>query len=1055
MTIFHSVNHLVQVRVAHAPDDIILAVPDVTLKYTKYTNRELDIAATLMAKHYVDAGLLPGRAVGDSTSQLTVGLLAQSGFDYIVNELALARLGYCILLISPNNSPPAVLHLLMKTQAEAVIASDTFIHIVDSALKLSDGQSDVVRPRLISQPSSDIYNAEARKCHQDIAWKYPLEFAEESELPYVIIHSSGSTGYPKPISISQRSGINNYSQHAGHRAFTTLPLYHNHGHSNFYRAMHAGKPIFLFPTGLIPLTKDAIVSLLNSPDCNAEAFHAVPYILNILAESEEGINILRRMKAVMSAGSALPDAIGDRLVDVGVNLVVQMGTTEVGQIGTSARDFEVDKDWDYVRIPEHFRKYFRFDDQGDGTYELVVLDGYHTKACHTLLLVMSNQPDGSYRTRDLYVFHSSIGFAVKFCGRLDDTLVMINGEKTNPVPIELGLKGECPYISDVIIFGAGRAQIGALMLPSELGKDKAPEELLELIAPALAIANGDAPSHSQLSPEAIIFLTYGTAIPRADKGSPIRARTYMAFEMTIDDLYRRLEGLMGDESQRRNIETVNEAEDAVLENIKETIGEDNMKDLTSKTDLFLFGLDSLQATRIRNAIQRTINIGTHQLSSNFVFDHPSVEEMARELHGLASGDISQPSSSKQIETALKMVEEHRGVFSAIPRSYTSSIFDEKTQCILLTGATGSLGAYLLAQFLSDETVSSVYCLARASSHEMARARVLQSMKDRGLVAMLHESKLTCYAADFGKDNLGLSEQEYGGLQEHVTCILHCAWPVNFNLGISSFTPHIQGAVNLMKLAISTMHSHPAQFYFCSSVSAIMAWLGPGPAPEEITDTPLYAQDMGYAQSKASQIRGLWVVEKLCQIASETTQLKARVLRIGQLVGDSETGMWNESEAISLIIKGAQTLGVMPILDESIAWLPVNTAALIIHQLLSIPEEKHTLKPLLWHVVQPTQVPWSSILDYLTACGLNFKRIPREDWLTTLWASNPDPIQNPTIKLLSFYERKYAEGNYAGKAQVMCTEKVEKWSSALRDAPYPDEGMVKKWVESWRRTGFLN
>lgn len=46
--------------------------------------------------------------------------------------------------------------------------------------------------------------------------------------------------------------------------------------------------------------------------------------------------------------------------------------------------------------------------------------------------------------------------------------------------------------------------------------------------------------------------------------------------------------------------------------------------------------------------------------------------------------------------------------------------------------------------------------------------------------------------------------------------------------------------------------------------------------------------MGYARSK-------WVTEKLCEIISEETPLQAGVLRIGQMVGDTTNGIWNETE----------------------------------------------------------------------------------------------------------------------------------------------------------------
>ncbi len=71
--------------------------------------------------------------------------------------------------------------------------------------------------------------------------------------------------------------------------------------------------------------------------------------------------------------------------------------------------------------------------------EVVVKDGWPGK-------VMSNLPDGGYATKDLFVPHQTIRGAYKFMGRLDDTLVQVNGEKTNPVPIELTLKGESPYM---------------------------------------------------------------------------------------------------------------------------------------------------------------------------------------------------------------------------------------------------------------------------------------------------------------------------------------------------------------------------------------------------------------------------------------------------------------------------------------------------------------------------------------------------------------------------------------------------------------------------------
>lgn len=206
-----------------------------------------------------------------------------------------------------------------------------------------------------------------------------------------------------------------------------------------------------------------------------------------------------------------------------------------GQLGTSFRDFDSDKDWNYIRfsgpqVKSGVADYLRFDSQGDDkTSEIVVLDGWKGK-------VRSNQPDGSYATSDIFVKHPTIEGAYKFVGRLDDTLVMVTGEKTNPVPMELTLKGESPYISEAIIFGAGKPHIGAIILPTEAGAELSHGELFKRIAPVIEKANEEAPTHSQLMPEMLIFIEGGTKIPRADKSSIIRPKVYKMFENLIEQV---------------------------------------------------------------------------------------------------------------------------------------------------------------------------------------------------------------------------------------------------------------------------------------------------------------------------------------------------------------------------------------------------------------------------------------------------------------------------------------------------------------------------------------
>jgi thioester reductase-like protein len=229
---------------------------------------------------------------------------------------------------------------------------------------------------------------------------------------------------------------------------------------------------------------------------------------------------------------------------------------------------------------------------------------------------------------------------------------------------------------------------------------------------------------------------------------------------------------------------------------------------------------------------------------------------------------------------------------------------------LVTGATGSLGSFILMDILKRDNVSEVWALVRASSPPEARSRVLNSLASRNLhLSESGASKLIALPGDFSLPDLGLDETHVQGLLSSLTHIIHCAWAVNFNIPVRSFeTQHIRGVHNLLNFCLRTRLSSPAKMFFCSSLSAA----GGTPKPARISETVVEelhnAQDMGYARSKL-------VSEHIMRNAMRSTGMYARVLRIGQIVGDGATGTWNETEAVPLMIRSAITVGALPALSE--------------------------------------------------------------------------------------------------------------------------------------------
>jgi thioester reductase-like protein len=92
---------------------------------------------------------------------------------------------------------------------------------------------------------------------------------------------------------------------------------------------------------------------------------------------------------------------------------------------------------------------------------------------------------------------------------------------------------------------------------------------------------------------------------------------------------------------------------------------------------------------------------------------------------------------------------------------------------LLTGATGSLGAHVLASLIKATSVKRVICLSRAHNHEHSKERILDSLAKRRIsVPPEFKTKVVSYASDVNQDLLGLSPVEYRGIRETVTHVIH-------------------------------------------------------------------------------------------------------------------------------------------------------------------------------------------------------------------------------------------------------------------------------------------
>ncbi len=368
-----------------------------------------------------------------------------------------------------------------------------------------------------------------------------------------------------------------------------------------------------------------------------------------------------------------------------------------------------------------------------------------------------------------------------------------------------------------------------------------------------------------------------------------------------------------------------------------------------------------------------------------------------------------------------------------------------------------------------------------------------SMERKGLSAP-DPSKVTVLTSDLSHPDFGLRTEDYHDITSLITHIVHCAWPVNFQLGIRSFEPHIAGVCNLVNLSLAVRTAQPARFIFCSSITSAMGRL----APARITEAPItdlaFSSSLGYGRSKL-------VAEHVIQRAVETAHANAIILRIGQVVGDQKHGSWSQDEMIPMIVRSGLMMSSLPSLDMKCEWLPVDTLAETVLELsgLQVPlplepredakqsdprrisgdmkacglgKDNSQAQGLVYNVRSPHTFSWTDdFLPTLAGLGFKFDSVPFTQWLNHLQSLQEDPKEvsnngsagsgslaidpshNPAIKLIEYLRNGFHDDS---RYTVFEITEAQRRSAALRNAPMVVQSglvglMVKRWVSDWTMT----
>lgn len=458
-------------------------------------------------------------------------------------------------------------------------------------------------------------------------------FDEYRFKPWVKLHTSGSTGDPKVVVIKHGlvSAVDAYhllehnevpSRYGNMRVFIPFPPFHLAG-------LNYALPVMLWldSTAVFPPAGSLITAdLVHNIHEHGQVEHSMlaPSLIGDLAKDEKWREDFRNLKGLTYSGGPLSDEVAD-MVSQYTRITSSMGATEYGGIPMLPKPTG---QWRYFKFNEDAAGLEFHETTQPGLFEMVFVRRSN-EISNLIQAIFVTFPElNEYHTKDCFTKHPSEPGLWKYEMRLDDIIVLSNGEMFNPVQME-GLITACPAVKGCLVVGQGKFQT-ALLVERQI-PDQTLEQVSRELQPFIDRANKLCPAYGKISYDALILTATDKPLPRAAKGTIQRAHATKLYDEAIDNAYsdRSRESPASaaqiDFSSGGNIET------SILEYMNKNLALEDTK-LRASDDIFALGMDSLQVISLTRAINTSrTREGKGKINPTFVYDHPTAEKLARAL----------------------------------------------------------------------------------------------------------------------------------------------------------------------------------------------------------------------------------------------------------------------------------------------------------------------------------------------------------------------------------------------------------------------------------------
>jgi amino acid adenylation domain-containing protein/thioester reductase-like protein len=367
--------------------------------------------------------------------------------------------------------------------------------------------------------------------------------------------------------------------------------------------------------------------------------------------------------------------------------------------------------------------------------------------------------------------------------------------------------------------------------------------------------------------------------------------------------------------------------------------------------------------------------------------------------------------------------------------------------ILLTGATGFLGIFLLKELLKT-TTADIYCLIRAKNKQLAQKRILETAQKYQIPLAKYRHRIKAVTGDLAQPCLGLAKPIYTKLTQKIEAIYHNGALVNFVYPYQKLKPaNVAGAKEVLKLA-TTKTTKPIHYVSTISVFDALHYKDKKILETHFLKNPdkLYG---GYAQSK-------WVAEQL-MLEAKKQGFPICLYRPGRIGGESKTGAVNTDDFLAKFIKGIIQLQKAPALDID---LEMSTVDSVSKSIVHISQQKKAFTKKAFHLINQKTITLKYLVNWIRNFGYPITLIPYKQWVKDLKNTLNINQENELKTLLPLFTDIVGQGLtipeiYMQRNLVFDTKNTTYFLDKARISYHPiNDQLLKNYFSYFIQSGFL-